>query len=246
MNNENSSQISFDKNDHTPKESLIRESKIPLNERNSNIDDKRDRSKNQSTKKSDYGINKKNESKNENISKNFPGQNEEESINDEEEQLYDVELIVKEIKSTNVYSELEWIQILKFEKKENISHSILLNSLRSSIPKELRPRIWAFLSHYTEYNTAHAPGLYWKLCKQSCEFERDIMKDVTRTSPSLIEFSEDNPNNLLGALTRNLRAYANYDNEVGYVQGMNYIVAALLYNLNVDKYASSRYSFGKN
>lgn len=31
---------------------------------------------------------------------------------------------------------------------------------------------------------------------------------------------------------RVLKAYANYDKEIGYTQGMNFIVAALLYCLN--------------
>ena len=32
-----------------------------------------------------------------------------------------------------------------------------------------------------------------------------------------------------------LKAYANYDNEVGYVQGMNYIVALLLFYIPDDE-----------
>jgi len=43
-------------------------------------------------------------------------------------------------------TEDEWIDVLNYEKKENLSHSILLNSLRTGIPLELRPRIWGFLA----------------------------------------------------------------------------------------------------
>ena len=32
-----------------------------------------------------------------------------------------------------------------------------------------------------------------------------------------------------------LRAYANFDKEVGYTQGMNYVVAGIIYNLYPDK-----------
>lgn len=48
------------------------------------------------------------------------------------------------------YSFSDWKEILKYEKKENLSNSILINSLRQGIPFELRPRIWAFLSDLGE------------------------------------------------------------------------------------------------
>ena len=44
---------------------------------------------------------------------------------------------------------------------------------------------------------------------------------------------------------RVLKAYANFDKEIGYTQGMNFIVAALLYCLNPDndKTSSRFWSF---
>lgn len=41
------------------------------------------------------------------------------------------------------------------------------------------------------------------------------------------------------------RAYANYDLEVGYMQGMNFIVGAMLLHLSLDNYPDTLYSFGK-
>ena len=71
--------------------------------------------------------------------------------------------------------------------------------------------------------------MYSKLC----EFPNDkacneIKKDVERTMAELRLWDEDlqcGNNKLFNVLV----AYANYDNEVGYVQGMNYIVALLLF-----------------
>jgi len=55
-----------------------------------------------------------------------------------------------------------------------------------------------------------------------------IMKDVSRTLTDLGLFTEDLKagNNRLYNV---LKAYANYDNEVSYVQGMNYIAGIMLY-----------------
>lgn len=54
-----------------------------------------------------------------------------------------------------------------------------------------------------------------------------IAKDVARTLSDLKLFREDSDggNNKLFNV---LKAYSNYDNEVGYVQGLNYIVGLLL------------------
>ena len=55
-----------------------------------------------------------------------------------------------------------------------------------------------------------------------------ITKDVSRTLYDLDLFNEDltaGNNKLFNVL----KAYANYDKEVSYVQGLNYIVGLLLY-----------------
>lgn len=55
-----------------------------------------------------------------------------------------------------------------------------------------------------------------------------ISKDVSRTLSELKMWREDMQcgNNKLFNV---LKAYANYDNEVGYVQGLNYVVGLMLY-----------------
>lgn len=55
----------------------------------------------------------------------------------------------------------------------------------------------------------------------------NIVKDLHRTLPELEIFKIDyeTGNNTLYNV---LLAYANYDNEIGYVQGMNYLAAILL------------------
>jgi len=58
-----------------------------------------------------------------------------------------------------------------------------------------------------------------------------ISKDVARTLSELKLWQEDlNCGN--NKLFNVLKAFANYDNEVGYVQGLNYVVAMMLYYIN--------------
>ncbi len=55
-----------------------------------------------------------------------------------------------------------------------------------------------------------------------------ISKDVSRTLSYLKMWNEEHTggNNKLFNV---LKAYANYDNEVSYVQGLNYVVGMMLY-----------------
>ena len=76
----------------------------------------------------------------------------------------------------------------------------------------------------------HAPQLYFKLLKfeGNPDTEQMISKDVSRTLSDLNLFREDlhaGNNKLFNVL----KAYSNYDNEVSYVQGINYIVGILLF-----------------
>ena len=55
-------------------------------------------------------------------------------------------IVESQIKNANtMIKDDQWTSILEQEKKENISYSILYNSLRTGVPRQLRPRIWAFL-----------------------------------------------------------------------------------------------------
>ena len=75
----------------------------------------------------------------------------------------------------------------------------------------------------------HSDNLYSKLIEfENEDVAREISKDVDRTMAELGLWKQDMKcgNNKLYNV---LLAYANYDNEVGYVQGLNYIVGLLLF-----------------
>lgn len=101
--------------------------------------------------------------------------------------------------------------------------------LNQGIPDHLRGHLWAKLLNIDRAQAIHSNNLYQKLIQfKNDETERQISKDIDRTMAELNLWPEDSQcgNNKLFNV---LKAYANYDNEVGYVQGMNYIVGLLLF-----------------
>jgi hypothetical protein len=61
--------------------------------------------------------------------------------------------------------------------------------------------------------------------------DEQIVRDITRTFPTHISYKEDGGHGQQ-RLRRVLNAYATHDPEVGYVQGMNFIAAYLLFHAN--------------
>ena len=62
----------------------------------------------------------------------------------------------------------EWNSILKQEKKENISHSILYTSLRLGVPLNLRPKIWAFLINAEEMRKTYVKAVLDSIRRSRC------------------------------------------------------------------------------
>jgi len=98
------------------------------------------------------------------------------------------------------------------------------------VPECIRGRLWIKLLEIEQAKAVHSEGLYEKLCDfDNEEAESQIEKDIGRTLADLTLWEDEG--NSSNKLFNILMAYANYDNEVGYVQGMNYIVALFLFYL---------------
>ena len=95
-----------------------------------------------------------------------------------------------------------------------------------SIPNQLRGSVWQLISGSRDLRLRN-PGLYRTLLAGTTACEVDIIRDVSRTFPSHIHYCQRHG---LGQrqLFEVLKAYALYDTEVGYVQGMAYIAAVFL------------------
>lgn len=63
-----------------------------------------------------------------------------------------------------------------------------------------------------------------------------IRIDLDRTPVGDFDRDEEEKEKIIGVVFNVLRAYANLDPKLGYVQGMNHVVAALAYNLHPSKY----------
>ncbi|KAH3744286.1 rab gtpase activator [Pelomyxa schiedti] len=122
---------------------------------------------------------------------------------------------------------VKWMEALgnwDLIQKSNIGTMVL------SLPPTLRGFVWQKLSE-SEIFVTENPGLYQKLvCDDvSTEFERRIRVDLKRTLPKHPFFQSDFGQD---CLQRVLRAYAAYNTEVGYCQGMNFISAILLLHMS--------------
>ena len=111
----------------------------------------------------------------------------------------------------------EWQTVLREKGDiEHISKERVRKSIIVGVPPSLRGDIWCLLCKCKEEASIHSPDLYKKLLDIGNEAEEyKISKDIKRTLPELQMFREDyrtGKNKLFNVL----KAYATYDNELGY------------------------------
>ncbi|KAK3778892.1 hypothetical protein RRG08_013156 [Elysia crispata] len=131
-----------------------------------------------------------------------------------------------------------------------VSHETLLEYVKKGVPRSLRGQIWLFLMQQRQLSgvdagdqdvgdgeTVTSPGRapcgsadYEGLLKQLTSHQHAILIDLGRTFPSHPYFSKS-----LGAgqleLFNLLKAYSLLDTEVGYCQGLSFIVGMLLMHM---------------
>lgn len=140
-------------------------------------------------------------------------------------------------KRSKPFNKSEWEIILSRNDINNINKARLKDSLLDGIPKDLRGRIWLFLTRTTQFSRQFSSTVYTKLLEtQNPSAKKQISRDVHRTLPENKMFQE--PEGIgQQALTNILNAYANYDPEVGYCQGMGFIVSCLILQLRNEEQA---------
>lgn len=135
------------------------------------------------------------------------------------------------------FDEAEWAAILHRNDLYNISIVRLKDSLINGIPPHLRGRIWAFISKSEQLATHFSGEAYNRLTTQSGLGEISmILRDLHRTFPDQALFKEKEGVGQKGLLNI-LTAYAAYDAEVGYCQGMGFIVGMLLIHMESEEMA---------
>ncbi|CEJ00880.1 hypothetical protein RMCBS344292_14923 [Rhizopus microsporus] len=105
---------------------------------------------------------------------------------------------------------------------------LLSLKLRSGIPARVRGLIWQAMSKSA---SLHLETVYGQLCQERSPHERIIQRDLARTFPRIELFKQENGSGQT-AMKRILEAYSLYDTEVGYCQGLAFLVGPLLMNID--------------
>ncbi|KAF7459355.1 TBC domain-containing protein [Cryptosporidium felis] len=109
--------------------------------------------------------------------------------------------------------------------KENV---ICGGKLRKGIPPQFRGFIWLRLAEVDSIKSKYGESLYCQLVEiKNAPCCGDIYRDISRTFPRHPLFRERN-NLGQNSLFSVLRAYSLYNPDVGYCQGMGFIVGVLL------------------
>ncbi|KAI0633759.1 RabGAP/TBC [Trametes polyzona] len=103
----------------------------------------------------------------------------------------------------------------------------LAKAIERGIPKTLRGMVWQLMSASKD---PELEATYLRLLKETSPHEKAIMRDLGRTFPHHAFFTDGHgigQENLFNVL----KAYSLYDPQVGYCQGLPFIVAILLLNM---------------
>ncbi|WWD22479.1 hypothetical protein CI109_106972 [Kwoniella shandongensis] len=114
-----------------------------------------------------------------------------------------------------------------FEEVARTKPKELSKAIQQGIPPVIRGAIWQLMS--SSKSTALEES-YKALLKLTSPHEKAIAKDINRTFPNHKFFQEGGGLGQEG-LFMVVKAYSIYDQEVGYTQGLAFIVAALLLNM---------------
>jgi hypothetical protein len=113
--------------------------------------------------------------------------------------------------------------------KKIILQKIMNNILYSKNNKKIINKIWneELLKFSKFYNIKinNFDIIYNNYLNISNKYDNDIIKDLLRTFPKDNSFHKGNES--YDKIFNILKAYSNYNNEIGYAQGMNFIVAKL-------------------
>ncbi|KAI9197289.1 rab-GTPase-TBC domain-containing protein [Polychytrium aggregatum] len=130
----------------------------------------------------------------------------------------------KELESKWISVLDRWPQALKQKRK-------LKKLVRSGIPQSLRGRVWMTLANVDQYRRE---GEFERLQQQEpTPIFEVIDRDIHRCYPNHSMFSEANGDGQV-SLRNILQAYAIYNPEVGYCQGMGFLVGMMLMHLQAE------------
>jgi hypothetical protein len=122
--------------------------------------------------------------------------------------------------------EMKWAKMLASWGSKEWKRKIRKRTFKG-IPDSVRGEAWKRLARSNQLKTEHEPGTYESLLQQESPCEEQISRDINRTFPCHVLFHDQGG---LGqqVLYNVLKAYAVYNPNVGYCQGMGFIAGLLL------------------
>lgn len=122
----------------------------------------------------------------------------------------------------------KWLTMLDNWPKFSTRHArTAKRRVRKGIPDRLRWRAWQVLTGSDDLMRRNQ-GVYQKLVQNGVSrFEHNIHVDLSRTFPNHVMFLDSEGSGQM-SLYNVLKAYASYDHDVGYCQGMGFVTALLL------------------
>ena len=135
------------------------------------------------------------------------------------------------------FSGKEWRQTLGLGNRTQVSERRLHFSVVSGFPANLRGEIWSYLSASNALAKCFSSQVYARLLNSiDPDTDSTISRDVYRTFPTVDMFEEKDGYGQKG-LMNVLKAYAAYDPEVGYCQGMGFLAGMLLMEMYTEEAA---------
>jgi len=127
----------------------------------------------------------------------------------------------------------QWDEWLTSADTSLVANSEVLAALSKGVPQAKRGQVWLWLvgQHRKKYSQTKCDVTYADLLKQSTIHQHSILLDLGRTFPGHANFSKKFGSGQL-ALFNVLKAYSIVDPEVGYCQGLSFIVGILLIHVN--------------
>ena len=142
---------------------------------------------------------------------------------------------------------LLWLLACSWDRYARNKKDKLKSRIRKGIPDSLRSAVWPRFTGAVEAMKAAPPGTYRKMLSEHCELADVISRDIARTFPNHLLFrdelgssggdGEDVSGSSSGrqSLYNVLKAYANYDKQTGYCQGMGFVVGLFLMYLSEEE-----------
>jgi hypothetical protein len=116
-----------------------------------------------------------------------------------------------------------------FDKAKKIEHTKFRLELSVGIPAPLRGKLWRIFSN-SEENSDMIETEYQNLLQETSPHEKLIRRDLPRTFPTL-DYFKDKDGEGQEMLFNVIKAYSLFDKNVGYCQGLHFVVGCLLLNV---------------